>query len=445
MGVVPGGGPLIMPGRVVAFVGFVAACATFALFVLVGADAYVPFDMVQAALCLVGLGLIADALGHEISRTTNGSTAFIPYLTAAAIAPAWPTVVGISVSVLLQGVAAKRSPIKTAFNVSQATLAVALGILAYRAMGGDEQRFREISPFAVLVLVFLAVNTLTVSAVISLVERRALFEVWYKSTRSTVLYDILALPFVFIFAQLYAQWGAVGVFVLAVPLLGARQLYRTNWRLEQTNQELLQLMVAAIEARDPYTSGHSQRVARNSKTIARAIGLPEKEIERIGRAALLHDVGKIHEVFAPILRKTSRLTAEEYALMQTHAAKSAELIHNVSYLRDIVDVVRHHHENWDGTGYPSGLAGEAIPLGSRIIMVADTMDAMLTDRPYRAALGREEVTAELRKLQGKQFDPQLCTTLLGSPLYDRLFLVSAGQGASEPLLPKLRLETATVA
>lgn len=435
----------MMPGRVVAFVALIAVCAAFALLTLFGAGAYVPFEMVQAALCLVGLGLIADALGHEISRTTNGSTAFIPYLTAAAIAPAWPAVVGIAVSVLLQGIAAKRTPIKTTFNVSQATLAVALSILAYRAMGGHDGAFREVAPFAVLVLVFLLVNTLTVSAVIALSEKRALFEIWYKSTRSTVLYDLLALPFVFIFAQLYAQWGAVGVFVLAVPLLGARQLYRTNWRLEQTNQELLQLMVAAIEARDPYTSGHSQRVSRNSKTIARAIGLPEKEIERVGRAALLHDVGKIHEAFAPILRKTARLTAEEYALMQTHADKSAELIQNVSYLRDVVDVVRHHHENWDGTGYPAGLAGETIPLGSRIIMVADTMDAMLTDRPYRAALGREEVTAELQKLQGKQFDPSICATLLASPLYDRLFAVSATHSLPTAAAPKLRLERATVA
>ena len=103
----------MMPGRVVAFVAFVAVCAACALLILFGARANVPFEMVQAALCLVGLGLIADALGHEISRTTNGSTAFIPYLTAAAIAPAWPAVVGIAVSVLLQGVAAKRPPIKT--------------------------------------------------------------------------------------------------------------------------------------------------------------------------------------------------------------------------------------------------------------------------------------------------------------------------------------------
>jgi HD-GYP domain-containing protein (c-di-GMP phosphodiesterase class II) len=168
-----------------------------------------------------------------------------------------------------------------------------------------------------------------------------------------------------------------------IPFLGVRELYKVNWQLQQTNQELLQLMVAAIEARDPYTSGHSRRVSRNSKLIAQAIGLRDKEIERVGVAALLHDVGKIHEVFAPILSKPGRLTAEENAVMQTHPIKSAELVTNVSQLRDVIAPIRHHHENWDGTGYPDGLVGDSIPLASRIIMFADTIDAMTTDRPYR--------------------------------------------------------------
>jgi putative nucleotidyltransferase with HDIG domain len=436
-----------MPNRVVAFVSAVCVAATAASLALVDAGASTSFDLLQAAFCLISLGLVADALGHEISRTTGGSTAFIPYLTAAAVAPAWPTVVGVALSVLLQGLAARRAPIKTIFNVAQSSLSIALAILTFQALSAHGDIAGRVLPYVALVTVFLVANTLTVSAVIALAERRALFEVWYISTRSTALYDLMALPFVYVFAQLYDNWGAAGVFVLAVPLLGARQLYRTNWRLEQTNQELLQLMVAAIEARDPYTSGHSQRVSRNSKIIARAIGLSQKEIERIGRAALLHDVGKIHEAFAPLLRKTSRLTPEEYALMQTHAAKSAELIQNVSYLKDLVDVVRHHHENWDGTGYPAGLAGESIPLGSRVIMVADTMDAMLTDRPYRAALTPADVTAELEKLKGRQFDPNICGLLLASPLYSRLFTYSSAPTPVSPTVvqPRLTLSRATVA
>jgi HD-GYP domain-containing protein (c-di-GMP phosphodiesterase class II) len=213
----------------------------------------------------------------------------------------------------------------------------------------------------------------------------------------------------------------VGAFVLAVPLLGLRQLYKINYELEQTNRELLELMVAAIEARDPYTSGHSRRVAEKARVISRAVGLRDREIERIVAAALLHDVGKIHEVFGPILSKPGRLTPEEQVIMRTHPIKSAELAGTVTQLRDVVPLIRHHHENWDGTGYPDGLKGDLIPLGSRIIMFADTIDAMTTDRPYRAALDATAVRKELLRFRGTQFDPQICDSLLRSAEYSKLF------------------------
>ena len=192
-------------------------------------------------------------------------------------------------------------------------------------------------------------------------------------------------------------------------------------QLEQTNRELLELMVAAIEARDPYTSGHSRRVAEKARVIAEAMGLREKDVGRIVAAALLHDVGKIHEVFGPILSKPGRLTSEEQVIMRTHPIKSAELAGTVTELRDVVPLIRHHHENWDGTGYPDGLKAEGIPLGSRIIMFADTIDAMTTDRPYRAALDAQAVRKELLRYRGTQFDPTICDVLLRSAAYSKLF------------------------
>jgi HD-GYP domain-containing protein (c-di-GMP phosphodiesterase class II) len=182
------------------------------------------------------------------------------------------------------------------------------------------------------------------------------------------------------------------------------------------------LMVKAIEARDPYTSGHSRRVAHYSKIIARAIGLTAKRIDRVGTAALLHDVGKIHEMYAPILSKPDKLTPDEWAIMQTHPIRSAELVATVSNLRDLVGPLRHHHENWDGSGYPDGLSGDDIPLESRIIMFADTIDAMTTDRPYRQARGEADVRSEFIRQRGRQFDPQICDRLLASPLWSLLFV-----------------------
>jgi putative nucleotidyltransferase with HDIG domain len=191
--------------------------------------------------------------------------------------------------------------------------------------------------------------------------------------------------------------------------------------LTKVTEELLDLMVAAIEARDPYTSGHSQRVSHASKIIARAIGLRPAEIERVGVAALLHDVGKIDEAFAPILAKEGRLTPEEWDIMKRHPIRSAELVGLLSSLKDVVPSVRNHHENWDGTGYPDGLKGTAIPQASRIIMFADTLDAMTTDRPYRKALSMDEAKAEIIKFRGRQFDPEICDRIVQPEVWAELY------------------------
>jgi putative nucleotidyltransferase with HDIG domain len=200
----------------------------------------------------------------------------------------------------------------------------------------------------------------------------------------------------------------VGILVLILPLYFVRYIYQVNLQLEQVNRDLLELMAKAIEARDRYTSGHSLRVSQVARGIAREYGLGVRVSEQVTTAALLHDVGKIHEDFEPLLRKPGRLDPTERALMQTHPARSAELVATISGFKGpIEEAVRHHHERFDGSGYPNGLAGEAIPVGARIIMVADTMDAMTTDRAYRSALGFEQVLAELERFSGSQFDPAL--------------------------------------
>ena len=209
--------------------------------------------------------------------------------------------------------------------------------------------------------------------------------------RANVGLDFLAIPLVFVFAWVYAAFGAIAAATLWVPILGLRQVHRTNLELEQTNEELLELMVKSIEARDPYTSGHSRRVQQFSTIIARAIGLSDREIEQVGSAALLHDVGKIYEKYAGVLSKQDKLTPEEWAIIQEHPEDGANLVATMTRLRDLVPAVRHHHENWDGTGYPDRIAGEQIPIAARIIRFADTIDAMTTDRPYRRPLTEAQV------------------------------------------------------
>jgi HD-GYP domain-containing protein (c-di-GMP phosphodiesterase class II) len=378
----------------------------------------------QAALTFGLISVLANILTHKTSGDATGSLSFIPVLASAAIAPHWLTAVVVAAAALAAQALARRGALKSVFNVAQECFAISLAIFAYKSLGGlPLQRIGEsgsLSLFA-LFLVFFITNSVCVSGALGIVNARNPWLIWRENTLSVLPYDFLSLPVILFFVWIYTQYGVVGAFVLAVPLLGLRQIYKVNWQLERTNRELLELMVAAIEARDPYTSGHSRRVAEKARVIAKAVGLREKEIERIVAAALLHDVGKIHEVFGPILSKPGRLTPEEQVVMRTHPIKSAELVGTVTQLRDVVPLIRHHHENWDGSGYPDGLTGDGIPLGSRIIMFADTIDAMTTDRPYRAALDAASVRRELLRFRGSQFDPQICDALLRSPEYSKLF------------------------
>jgi hypothetical protein len=393
-------------------------------------------DMI-AALYMSGMGILAHFMLYKLPRGGHGSVAFVPFLAAALIAPTWISVVAVvALVIVVEGILRRRHAIKALFNVAQASLALSLGIAVFLLLGGRPlpelvhmpllaASASNILPTIALIIVFFATNSFLVSGVIAISSDVSLLHIWKKNTLATAPYDVLASPVVYLLGWIYVTAGPLGATALCIPLLGVRQLYKTNSQLEQVNRELLELMVKAIEARDPYTSGHSRRVAHYSKIIARGIGLSAHEVERIGIAALLHDVGKIHEVYAPILRKPDKLTPDEWAIMQTHPIKSAELVSTVSQLQDIVAAVRHHHENWDGSGYPDGLAGEDIPLGARVVLFADTIDAMTTDRPYRKALGEVQVRSELTKYRGKQFDPDICDRLLASPMFGLLFAPGA--------------------
>lgn len=368
----------------------------------------------EAAGFFTLLGLLASALGYQTSAATSGNIGFLPFLSLALIAPNVAAVGTVLLGVLGAEIVIKRAPIKAIFNVSQYVFAQACAVVAYLAIGGASilDARPSMLGLAVLVGTFLGLNKLAVSTVIATAAGRDTRSTWLRAMQSSIVYDLLAFPLIYVFAEAYVRGGALVSAALAVPLLGVRQLYKTNVALEKMNEELLQLMVAAIEARDPYTSGHSQRVARFARVIARAAGVGAKQADRIAVAALLHDVGKIHEEFAPILRKPGRLTDSEFEVMKSHPEKGARLIGKVSHFADLVPLVEAHHESWHGRGYPKRLKEDEIPLGARIIALADTVDAMSTSRPYREALSPDVVRAEIAAESGRQFDPQLCEALL---------------------------------
>ncbi len=181
---------------------------------------------------------------------------------------------------------------------------------------------------------------------------------------------------------------------------------RLKEREAQVLFEAIKALASAVDAKDPYTARHSMRVTDLSMILADAVGLTSDEKYCLELSAWMHDVGKIG-VPDHILTKADRLTPEEFEVMKMHAAKGAEIVGQIEELSRVANVIRHHHERLDGKGYPDGLQSEAIPLQSRIIFIADTFEAMTSDRSYRRRAGREHALAELERYSGSQFDPEL--------------------------------------
>jgi len=184
----------------------------------------------------------------------------------------------------------------------------------------------------------------------------------------------------------------------------SRDLLESSRELEATLFETIETLNAAVEARDPYTAGHSQRVRRVSLAIGRDLRLSARQLGALGTAALFHDIGKIGMPDS-ILTKPDQLSRSEAAIMREHANRGAEIVSRISSLQDSVPAIRHHHERWDGLGYPDGLSADAIPLEATILAIADAWDAMTTDRPYAAALQVNEAMLQIRAGRGKQFNP----------------------------------------
>jgi putative two-component system response regulator len=178
--------------------------------------------------------------------------------------------------------------------------------------------------------------------------------------------------------------------------------------------ETIGALVAAVDAKDPHTAYHSQRVCRLARSLGRAAGLSDEWLRALQFAALLHDVGKI-AVPDDILRKPATLTADEWAVVREHPARSAHIVAQISGLRETATIIRHHHERMDGAGYPDGLCGEAIPYLTRILTIADVYEALTSKRAYRPAFAPTEALQVIRKDLGTQFDPELGRLFLSLP------------------------------
>lgn len=210
-------------------------------------------------------------------------------------------------------------------------------------------------------------------------------------------------PLGLLMSMIFFSAGIFGLLLFAIPLLLARHSFQRYIDMRDNYFKTIQALVRAIEAKDTYTEGHSTRVAEYSVAIAEELGLKDDLVEGIRYTAILHDVGKIG-ISEAILNKQGKLEDSEWEAVRNHPVIGEKIVKDIDFLYDIHLGVRHHHERYDGKGYPDGLKGEEIPLVARVIAVADSFDAMTSDRTYRRGKNVSEALAELRRVAGTQLD-----------------------------------------
>ena len=259
----------------------------------------------------------------------------------------------------------------------------------------------------VAVVVYHLSNKLLTAAIISLATGRRFGFLLRVNTRSTGLPELGAGALGSLLALLWTIHPAWTV-LLAVPTAVITRTLRYVRQLEGETRSAVRSLAEVIDHRDPHTAHHSERVASYAVALARRLDLDEDVVELIDQAGSVHDLGKIG-VADSILLKPGALTEGE----RLHTEIGARILNHYELFREGALIVLHHHERWDGGGYPAGLAGEAIPLGSRVVAVADAFDAMTSNRPYRAALSVAEAVGRLREGSGVQWDPDLVDVFIG--------------------------------
>jgi HD-GYP domain-containing protein (c-di-GMP phosphodiesterase class II) len=257
---------------------------------------------------------------------------------------------------------------------------------------------------------FIAVNMFLAVSAASLRTHSPMARIWALSIGNNLLGAIAQVFIGWLMAEVGTKVGLWATLLFMVPLLLARYSFTKQAETRALFFGTVSALSQAIDAKDGFTRGHADRVSRIAGAVAREMGLPEKQIEQIELAGLLHDIGKIG-VEDQILMKPARLDPHERELMRRHPIYGASILEPSESLRPLVPLVRHHHENYDGSGYPQGLSGEAIPLGSRIIIVADAYEAMTSDRIYRKSIGHERAMQQLSDYTAVQFDPKVVQAL----------------------------------
>ncbi|GAA1534447.1 HD-GYP domain-containing protein [Actinomadura kijaniata] len=310
------------------------------------------------------------------------------------------------------------APVKRLFNGAQFALSGYASGMVFVALGGAASGTGRhphwvehvIGPFLGALVTFVLVN-LTLTAVILLLAKQAAPRELLRESGQLAVGCLGYGMFGLLIAGLWDRLGPFAAVLVLLPLFIARWAMEQTHAQQQAHQATLATLCQAVETKDYYTRGHSERVSRGSVMIAQEIGMRPDRVEAIRYAGMLHDVGKLG-VPTKVLQKDGPLTEEEFAAIQLHPMRGLEIVREIGFLDEALAGIMHHHEKMNGRGYPMGLAGDEIPEFARVISVADAFDSMTSTRSYRPARSIEEAVAELRRGIGDHFDPVMVEAFL---------------------------------
>ncbi len=404
---------LPLRSRIYTILLVIIAMAAFACSWIQSGQEFDQSHLIAAAILLVMI-LAAELL--DVSFPHSVITFHVSVSAAfcfAAGLTAGPLLGGLVVALahILDGVYVRRDPVKIVVNAAGLGLSTLTSGVLYLQLADPARStlgsVQNVLAAAVAATIYTLVNTGTLALIVAPVMGIGTFQMW-RSNFSGLYIELLTSATLGSLIPVLVSENPLAVVLLIVPLLiGPHLAFKGIQQAHHETRITMEGLADALERRDPYTYRHSIRVADYARLMLSTMPhIPQPTREAILAAARVHDLGKVGAQDGS-LKKPGELTGAERAEIQQHAAVGAEIVGRLDAYRLSVDVVRHHHERWDGSGYPDGLEGERIPLGSRIIAVADAFDAMTSDRVYRPALSPEVAFGELRKGRGSQFDPQI--------------------------------------
>ena len=387
-------------------------------------------DPTKISLILLAaiLAFLADLFEVEIALRRSTSTSEIVYCAALFIAgPSamiWSIVLGtLPAEIVLRWHRLRQDPLfffsRVAFNTAQMLLSGWAAIIVFQLLKAHVPPYSsltEIVPLALAYIGYTATNTILVSGILHLTQRIRFSKLVTFNIRN-IPFQVLAIGIISILiAVVYTQAPWQTLLVL-IPAVGVHLTLRGYTKLRRETQRTLETIVRMLHEHDPYTAEHSEEVADLAEKIAREMELPEDQIEVIRTAARVHDIGKV-AIPDSILNKHGPLDDSDWKLVKQHTLVGFDLLKNLEMYSEAAQLVKYEHERWDGTGYPDGLKGEQIPIGARIIHVADVYHALTSDRPYRESQGLPrhydpvEAVRIIQSQSGRQFDPKVVEALV---------------------------------